>query len=116
MIDADELPEGWAIASGEDLFRFIRGVSFKKEDARSAPGQGTVAVLRAGNLQGGSIILDDLVYVEGRFVGDEQRLRQGDLVVAMSSGSASVVGKVSHIAHDLPIHSFGAFCGLLFPL
>lgn len=111
----EELPEGWEIADGDSLFEFVRGVSYKKEDASELAGKSTVAILRAGNLQAGEILLDDLVYVPKNYVRDEQRVQQGDLIIAMSSGSASVVGKVSVAMHDMPNVSFGTFCGLLRP-
>jgi len=112
----EELPEGWALATGRELFEFLRGVSFKKEDAKEQPANGDVAILRAGNLQEGRVLFDDLIYVASEFVAEEQHLRTGDLVIAMSSGSASVVGKVSVVESDLKNVSYGAFCGLIRPL
>jgi type I restriction enzyme S subunit len=111
----EELAEGWATATGRELFDFVRGVSFKKEDAKDKPADGDVAILRAGNLQDGRILLDDLVYVAKKFVAEDQQLRKGDLVIAMSSGSASVVGKVSVVESELQNVSYGAFCGLIRP-
>jgi type I restriction enzyme S subunit len=111
-----ELPTGWAVAEGRDLFRFVRGVSFAKQQAASTPFAGSVGILRAGNIQKGELSFEDLIYVPATCVSDEQRLRKGDLVIAMSSGSASVVGKVALCTAD---HhgkvSFGAFCGVLRP-
>lgn len=112
----DELPEGWANAKLEDLTSFVRGVAYNKSQAREAPGPGLVLVLRAGNLQGGRIQTDsDLVYVPASCVSDAQRLRVGDNVVAMSSGSASVVGKAATVCAPMRDTSFGAFCGLFRP-
>jgi type I restriction enzyme S subunit len=71
-------------------------------------------VLRAGNLQDGHIVWEDLVYVPEQLVSDAQRLRRGDIVVAMSSGSASVVGKAAPVLECDTDRTagFGAFCGL----
>ncbi len=109
------LPEGWAEAKGDDLFEFVRGVSYKKSEAFYEPTQDSVAVLRAGNLQDGRVILEDLVHVPPEKVRDDQRLSKGDLVIAMSSGSASIVGKVAVVTEDMPRVAFGAFCGLMRP-
>jgi len=110
------LPPSWTWAKGEDLFSFIRGVSYDKASATSQSGEGRVAILRAGNLQNGCIEFEDLVFVPQNYVRDEQLLKRGDLVIAMSSGSASVVGKVAVVQDDYSDFSFGAFCGLLRPV
>ena len=109
------LPSGWFQATGEDLFEFLRGISYKKTDVLTAPSDDSVTILRAGNLQDGRIVFDDLVHVPESYVRDEQRIRKGDLIIAMSSGSATVVGKVAVVDKDMPRVSFGAFCGLLRP-
>ncbi len=114
-IDEQQLPNGWELATGNDLFEFIRGVSYKREEAKDVPFDGSAAILRAGNLQDGKILLDDLVYVPSRCAREEQMIRSGDLVIAMSSGSASVVGKVSIAHEDLSNVAFGTFLGLLRP-
>ncbi len=106
---------GWRTARGSELFEFIRGVSYRKADARPQPGIGLVGIVRAGNIQDGRLDLSDLVYVPDRRVGKAQRLRQGDLIVAMSSGSAAVVGKAAVVEQDYPGLSCGTFCGLLRP-
>jgi type I restriction enzyme, S subunit len=111
----ESLPSSWTWAKGEDLFSFIRGVSYDKANATSQSGEGRVAILRAGNLQDGRIKFEDLVFVPPKYVREEQLLKRGDLVIAMSSGSASVVGKVAVAQDDYSDFSFGAFCGLLRP-
>jgi type I restriction enzyme S subunit len=115
-LDPERLPRGWASAFGGDLFALIRGVTYKKDDATKIPGPGKVAVLRAGNIQNGRLDRDDLVFVPPRYVSIIQRLRAGDLIIAMSSGSKSVVGKVGVVEEDDNETSFGAFCGLMRPV
>ncbi|HEY1691716.1 MAG TPA: hypothetical protein VGG39_06125 [Polyangiaceae bacterium] len=57
------------------------------------------------------------MFVPEARVSDAQRLRAGDIVVAMSSGSASVVGKAASVEASDATRSagFGAFCGLWRP-
>jgi type I restriction enzyme S subunit len=93
----------------DDVLSIIRGVSYKKHDASSIPASNTVPVLRATNIQDGALDFDELVYVPRKYVSDEQLLRRGDIVVAASSGSRSVVGKAASLRDDWN-GSFGAFC------
>lgn len=93
----------------DDVLTIIRGVSYKKDDASSAPASNTVPVLRATNIQDGTLVFDELVHVPRKYVSDEQLLRRGDIVVAASSGSRSVVGKAASLKIDWQ-GSFGAFC------
>ncbi|RLB84768.1 MAG: type I restriction endonuclease subunit S [Deltaproteobacteria bacterium] len=106
---------GWCSTKGEDLFDFVRGVTFNKSESTDQPSPGFIGVLRAGNLQDGIIIYEDLVYVPANNVKDIQLINKFDLIIAMSSGSKKVVGKVSFVQKDNPEIAFGAFCGLLRP-
>lgn len=87
----------------------IRGVTYEKQDAREVPGAGYLPLLRATNIEGGTLSFDGLVYVPARVVSNEQRLRDGDIVLAASSGSLSVVGKAALFHGDREM-TFGAFC------
>ena len=110
---ANDLPKGWASASVLELADLIRGVSYAKGEASSEPDNGRVALLRANNI-GDGLNFEDLQYVPCMRVSDEQRLRVGDVVVAMSSGSKAVVGKAASL-RDTWNGTFGAFCGVLRP-
>ena len=91
-----------------DLISVVRGVSYKKTDARYMAEEGLVPIIRATNIEQ-ELNFDNLVYVPGRYVKQEQFLRLGDIVIAASSGSRSVVGKAAHLKREWP-GSFGAFC------
>lgn len=110
----NELPEGWASAIAEDLTRFVRGVSYKKHEAKKQAGDGLTCVLRANNFNT-RFDLDDLVFVPDSNVSGDQKLQMHDLLFAMSSGSKSLVGKSVLVRKELNA-SFGAFCGVLRPL
>ncbi len=105
----------WPTAKGGDLYEFVRGVTFPKDVASTTSSCTRIGILRAGNLEWGRILLDDLVYVPSEYVKSEQMLRPGDLVLAMSSGSATVVGKAAPVTNPLPSMAFGAFCGVIRP-
>jgi type I restriction enzyme S subunit len=70
-----------------------------------------VPLLRATNISR-DLSFDDLVFVPEKRVGSEQWLRTGDIVVASSSGSLSVVGKAARLREAFA-GSFGAFCSVV---
>ena len=107
-------PKGWHTVGLLDIATLLRGVTYARGDARDAPFEGSIPVVRANNIQARAFDLRDLVYVPDRLVNHLQRIRKGDVVVATSSGSISVVGKAVQATDDLRC-GFGAFCGLLRP-
>ncbi len=107
------LPTSWKSVCLGDVATVVRGVTYKKFDAREQPAPGLVPVLRANNIEE-SLIFDDLVYVPEKYVNEEQVLRQGDIVIAASSGSRKVVGKAAILSTPW-VGSFGAFCFALRP-
>jgi type I restriction enzyme, S subunit len=109
-----ELPVGWAVSPLLEAGDLIRGVTYSKKDASDLPFENSIPVLRANNIQNGSLLLDDLVHVPSDLVTEEQRIKAGDIVIATSSGSISVVGKAAQAKSDLGA-GFGAFCGLVRP-
>ena len=112
--DPFELPQGWEWCKGRDLFTVIRGVTYQKHDARDAPADNYLPILRANNIRG-SVNLDELVYVPSALVSDDQRLKLGDYVVCLASGSKHLVGKAAPFHESLDC-SFGAFCGAIRPV
>jgi type I restriction enzyme S subunit len=94
-----KLPQGWAITRLGYIVDIIRGVSYKKEDATNADGPGLVPILRATNING-NLNFEHLVWVPKKYVSDDQMLRAGDIVIAASSGSLSVVGKAAQLKQD----------------
>ena len=89
-----ELPKGWGEAKISEVARLVRGVNYKKEDARDAPADGILPVLRANNIDR-ELNFENLVYVPERRVSVDQKIRKGDIVIAMSSGSKNLVGKAA---------------------
>jgi type I restriction enzyme S subunit len=109
----EELPEGWVGVSPLAVAELVRGVSYEKGEVALEPGEGRVPLLRANNISNG-IVFSDLQYVPQDRVSAEQLLRAGDVIVAMSSGSKSVVGKAAALSAPWR-GTFGAFCGVLRP-
>jgi type I restriction enzyme S subunit len=108
-----ELPLGWAEATVGDLFHYVRGVTYSKADATKVGDAGRLPVLRANNFNH-TFDLSDLVFLPSEMISEDQRLRGGDLLFAMSSGSKSHVGKCILVKQKMNA-GFGAFCGVLRP-
>lgn len=94
-----------------EIATLIRGVSYDKSVVSTSEREGYIPILRANNIQN-SLVLNDLVYVPNDFVKEEQMIRKGDIVLAMSSGSKDLVGKSAQANSDLDA-AFGTFCGLI---
>ncbi|MCX6964988.1 MAG: restriction endonuclease subunit S [Verrucomicrobia bacterium] len=106
-----ELPHGWIKCRAGEVADLVRGVSYKKQDARAYASSDHKPILRANNING-VINYDDLVHVPSSLISDNQMLRSGDILFAMSSGSRHLVGKSALVKNDIDA-GFGAFCGVL---
>lgn len=97
-----------------DVASIYRGVSYKKAQSSKTRLDNYIAVLRANNISKGVFINDDLVFVPQDLVSDNQLVFKDDIVITMSSGSKSHVGKVA-IAKETANYAFGAFCAKISP-
>ncbi|WDB73718.1 restriction endonuclease subunit S [Escherichia albertii] len=106
-----ELPEGWEWVRLGDIAEIIRGVTYGKSQSSEIKKDGMLPLLRANNIQS-EILLEPIVYVDEELVSPEQYLRMGDVLIAMSSGSESLVGKAAQFFEN-GNYTFGAFCGVV---
>lgn len=104
------VPTGWESVPLTEVATLIRGVTYKKEDALAMNCDGYVPLLRATNITGTALTFDALVYVPQSCVSDDQLLREGDVVIASSSGSKEIVGKAGQFFGGSFRGAFGAFC------
>ena len=106
------LPKHWEIARLGELGDLVRGVTYKRQETTDTSSPGYLPILRATNIQNRQLLLEEeLVYVKSEKVSDSQLLRSGDVIIAMSSGSKSIVGKAAQFHSDWE-GSFGAFCAV----
>ncbi len=98
----------------EKLAEIVRGVTFDKTEATDVPGSNLVPVLRAGNIQESLILDRDLLFVPQKRVKSDQLLREGDIVICMSSGSSNIVGKTA-VFQGPWSGTVGAFCAIIRP-
>lgn len=92
-----------------EVASIYRGVSYKKNQASKIKQNNQIALIRANNISAGRFILNDLLFVPKDLVSEQQIVHRDDIVITMSSGSKSHVGKVA-IAKDELQCAFGAFC------
>lgn len=100
----------WAVERLADLGVTVRGVGYKPGDLSPHRSPSTVELLRANNVQGGSLDLADVQHVDRARVRPDQYLRAGDVLVCAANGSKRLVGKAAPV-RDLGGESltFGAF-------
>jgi type I restriction enzyme S subunit len=88
----------------------IRGVTYNKNDIKNEKDKNVIGILRATNINGNVIDLDDLVYVDKSKVSENQKLNPLDILITMSSGSKEHIGKNGLFPFKDQDVAFGAFC------
>ena len=102
-----EIPEGWEVKRIGEFIDLERGVTYTKENISEKSFQ-NIGVLRATNISGNKIDLNNLVYISNK-LKDSQILKQFDTLIVMSSGSKEHIGK-NGIYYFSEQNAFGAFC------
>ncbi|MBP7075032.1 MAG: restriction endonuclease subunit S [Rhabdochlamydiaceae bacterium] len=93
----------------------IRGVTFGQSEVSTPEDEDALPVIRAMNiLEDGKLSFDDLLYVDSARINNRQKIRQGDVVIAASTGSKKVIGKAAQATSDWK-GGFGGFCMVLRP-
>ena len=98
-----------------DITEQIRGVSYKPNDLHKELDENSVILLRANNIDDGSINFDDILYVDTSKVSKNQFLQKGDILICASSGSKHLVGKAAQVDFE-GNYTFGAFCKVIRPI
>jgi type I restriction enzyme S subunit len=97
------------------IVKQVRGITYKPGDTNPIEADGFVPLLRAGNIGTNNISkLHDMVFVSEANVKKHQYLREGDILIAASSGSIEIVGKSAYIEKNTEF-TFGAFCKVVRP-
>src|SRR5690554_80340 len=107
-----EIPEGWKDGTIGDIGDLTRGVTYSKKDIKTSIDKGVTPILRATNISGNVVDLDNMVYVPDEFVRNNQVLNQYDIIITMSSGSKDHIGKNGFYYFEKKV-GFGAFCAKL---
>ena len=110
-----EIPEGWELKNINQLADSYRGLTYNKGDLIEKS-DNAILVLRGNNIpSSGQFIYDgNTAYVDKSLISEEQRIRQGDIIITMSSGSKEHIGKCFMFQKDSK-HTFGAFLSKFVP-
>lgn len=104
----------WEKVLIKDVAKQVRGVSYKPTDVCDENSEDSFPILRATNITESGLTFSDLVFVKSKCVSENQVLKNGDIVIAASSGSKNIVGKASSFNNSKKF-SFGAFCKVVRP-
>ena len=104
-----EIPEGWEVGTLGDIAELVRGVTYGSDDIKSQSASDVIPILRATNISGNVIDLNNMVYVPKQNVSNAQLLNKYDILITMSSGSKEHIGKNGFFYYEREA-SFGAFC------
>ena len=100
-------PRDWSSKRLLDRVTLISGLTYTPERVKK---YGTL-VLRSSNIQNQSLTLDDNVYVDMN-VPPEKMVQEGDILVCVRNGSASLIGK-NCVLPRMEHTTFGAFMAVL---
>ncbi len=104
-----EIPEGWVNGTLGDISDLVRGVTYDASDIKEENDYDVIPILRATNISGNVIDLDNMVFVPKQNVSANQVLNKFDILITMSSGSKDHIGKNGFFYFDKEV-AFGAFC------
>ncbi len=107
------IPELWEATNIGYITISQRGVTYGKDDLIEK-GMG-VLVLRGNNIQDNKLVYDkNVAYVSNQLVSDTQIIKKYDIIMTMSSGSKSHIGKCAMFYSPSP-HTYGAFLSKFTP-
>lgn len=109
-----EIPEGWGVEKLGELIQLERGVTYTKSDIVEKTNKDAIGVLRATNITGNIMDLNDLVYLTKDKINNKQIIKQYETLIVMSSGSKDHLGK-NAINYYEQVIGFGAFCSKIVP-
>lgn len=108
-----EIPKGWEVGVLGEIISLTRGLTYDKSEICKPNFKNSVGVLRATNVSGNVVDIDDLVYVS-KNVSSNQIINQSNILIVMSSGSKEHIGKNGVYYFD-ENNAFGAFCSKVVP-
>jgi type I restriction enzyme S subunit len=109
MSNLYDLPNGWEWRELKSFGKFIRGVSYKKDQLLESKTDNSLTLLRSNNIQN-ELNLDEVQLIS-KDVAKGKVIEDGDILFAMSSGSKHLVGK-NILINGLRNYTFGAFCSV----
>lgn len=99
----------WPLVKLDDIATLLRGVTFSSDDSVGQSCENYLPVLRAGNIQEKLYTEEGLIWIPEDKIKENQKIKENDIVMCTSSGSADLVGKCAKALSNWN-GSFGAFC------
>jgi type I restriction enzyme, S subunit len=91
----------------------IRGLSYKPDDLCDNVSNNSVEILRANNINNGSINFNNTYFIKSNKCSESKLLKANDVIICMSSGSPLLVGKAAIFDECLNKKvTIGAFCAI----
>lgn len=106
--------EKWEEKTLDEVCSFSRGLTYSKNDEVEFSDN---VVLRANNIDlvSNSLNFDELKYITSTFaIPEDKKVKENSIMICISSGSKSHLGKVAFIDRDYG-YAFGGFMGLMTP-
>lgn len=94
-----KIPEGWEVKTLSEVMNFVRGRSYSSEQISDTKGDYYIVNLKSFN-RGGGFRFDGEKYYSGP-VNDDQYLKQGDVVVAVTdmTNDRAVIARPARVPH-----------------
>ena len=108
------IPQGWTEKTLDEVCSFSRGLTYSKNDEVEFSDN---VILRANNIDlvSNSLNFDELKYITSTFaIPEDKKVKENSIMICISSGSKSHLGKVAFIDRDYG-YAFGGFMGLMTP-
>lgn len=109
------IPQGWQEKTLGEVSIFSRGLTYSKKDEVDISDN---IVLRANNIDliSNTLNFDELKYLNKNFIiPEDKKVKKNSILICISSGSKSHLGKVAFIDKDYS-YAFGGFMGLITPM
>lgn len=104
-----EIPIGWKKGNIGLYCELVRGVSYERDEVKESFCNSSVMLIKSNNIDSPHINFDDAIFVPQKNVATNQCLKNGNIIITMSSGSKNHMGKMGLFYHTIPC-TFGAFC------
>ena len=101
-----QVPEHWDVKKLKYLGNAIIGLTYSPDDLCDES-EG-ILVARSSNIQNGSFVYSDNVYVKKQ-IPKKLQLKEQDILICSRNGSRDLIGKCAYITKDQEKHTFGAF-------
>lgn len=98
-----EVPKGWVLKPLKEIADVTRGISWSKNDEYKKFENGTIPVIRIGNVRDRNLDLTNLIYIKNLSVEQFQKNKasKNDLLLVGSNGNRSLVGRSCKITEDM---------------